>query len=171
MNRGARFQSLRERRAVEGVEVRWGLSRDRAEIAQLLELNGVPRWVAFEERFVVAEVKGEILAALRYRKTPEKLLLGLLMTDPWVEERPLAVALYAGAGSLACEEDIGEVVATAVPYSDYPLEVGYRRARGGWRLVSGWAIGGCGGLPKAGWRRAVALLGILAVPFFRASRA
>lgn len=66
----------------EGVEVRWGLAEDGGAIADLLELNGMPRWVAYEERFVVAEERGEVTAAVRYR--PERgRLLGLLVTDPW----------------------------------------------------------------------------------------
>ena len=38
-----------------GFEVRWSLARDSAGIADVLELNGMPRWVAFEERFIVVE--------------------------------------------------------------------------------------------------------------------
>jgi hypothetical protein len=40
------------------VEVRWGFREDEARVAELLELNGVPRWAAFEERYIVAEEKG-----------------------------------------------------------------------------------------------------------------
>ena len=36
-------------------EVRWGLAGGEEGIAELLELHGIPRWVAFEERFIVAE--------------------------------------------------------------------------------------------------------------------
>src|SRR3712207_4783767 len=71
----------------EGIEVRWGMAEDEARVAELLELNGMPRWVAFEERFIVAERDGEVLAALRYRTEPKRLVLGLLVTDPWAEER------------------------------------------------------------------------------------
>jgi hypothetical protein len=35
--------------------VRLERARDAPRIAVLLELNGMPRWVAFEERFIVAE--------------------------------------------------------------------------------------------------------------------
>src|SRR5918992_2963107 len=34
------------------VEVRWGLLEDGPKIADILELNGMPRWVAYEERFI-----------------------------------------------------------------------------------------------------------------------
>src|SRR3712207_3068109 len=81
---------------LEGIEVRWGLLEDEPAIAKLLELNGMPRWIAFEERHIVAEKDGEILGALRYRTEPKRLLLGLLVSDPWAQEGPVAVALYAG---------------------------------------------------------------------------
>lgn len=45
-------------------EVGWGLEEDEDLVAELLDLNGMSRWVAFEERFIVAEEKGEVLAAL-----------------------------------------------------------------------------------------------------------
>ena len=79
------------------------------------DLNGMPRWLAFEERYVVAERSGKILAALRYRTESKRLLLGLLVGDPWAEERPLAVALYAGAGRLAREMGVGEILARPFP--------------------------------------------------------
>ena len=74
-----------------------GLLEDEAKVAELLELKGMPRWVAFEERFIVAEREGEVLAAVRYRTEPKRLLLGLLVADPWAGERRLAVDLYAEA--------------------------------------------------------------------------
>ena len=153
----------------EGIEVRWGLLEDEPKVAELLELNGMPRWIAFEARYIVAEKDGEILAALRYRTEPKRLLLGLLVSDPGAEERPLAVALYAGAGELAREMGVGEVLARPFPRSDYPREAGYRR-RGSreWRLDA-TLIHECREEPPAsGWRRAFALLGVLAVPFFGA---
>jgi hypothetical protein len=51
----------------EGVKVRWGLEGDERVVAELLELNGMPRWISFEERFVVAEKGGKVLGAVRYR--------------------------------------------------------------------------------------------------------
>jgi hypothetical protein len=150
------------------IEVRWGLLEDEGRIADLLELNGMPRWIAFEERYIVAEKDGEILAALRYRTEPKRLLLELLVSDPWAEERPLAVALYAGAGVLAREMGVREVIARPFPHGNYPREAGYHRRRRGWRLDATLAHESREELPAGGWRRAFALLGVLAVPFFGA---
>ncbi len=152
------------------IEVRWGLLEDEPKIAEILELNGMPRWIAFEERYIVAEKDGEILAALRYRTEKKRLLLGLLVSDPWTEEYPLAVALYAGAKELAQEMGVGEVIARPFPYAgDYPREAGYRRrGRREWRLDATPAPESRGELPAGGWRRAFALMGFPAVPFFGA---
>lgn len=153
---------------MEGIEVRWGLPENESRIAELLELNGMPRWVAYEERFVVAERGGEVLAGLRYRTETKRLLLGLLVVDPWMSEGPLARALYAGAWSLAREIGAREVLAVRLPYADYPYEVGYRRRGRGWRLdVAAGRPKLREELPASGWRRVVALLGMPAVPFFR----
>lgn len=79
------------------VEVRWGLLKDEAKVAELLELNGMPRWVAYEDRFVVAEKNGRVLGALRYRTESKRLLLGLLVVGPWAcEERVAAEGYRAG---------------------------------------------------------------------------
>jgi hypothetical protein len=153
----------------EGIEVRWGLLEDEAKIANLLQLNGMPRWVAFEERYVVAQKDGEILAALRYRTEPKRLLLGLLISDPWADERPLAVALYAGAGELAQEMGVGEVLARPFPRADYPRDAGYRRrGRREWRLEVARAPEAREEPAVGRWRRLFGLLGVPAVPFFRA---
>jgi hypothetical protein len=154
----------------EGIEVRRGLLEDEPRVAEILELNGMPRWIAFEERYIVAEKDGEILAAMRYRTEKKRLLLGLLVSDPWTEEYPLAVALYAGAKELAQEMGVGEVIARPFPHAgDYPREAGYRRrGRREWRLDATPAPESRGELPAGGWRRAFALLGVLAVPFFGA---
>ncbi len=113
--------------------MRWGFAEDEPAVADLLQLNGMPRWVAFEERFVVAERNGKVLGALRYRTESKRLLLGLLVVDPWASEERLARALYAGAGDLARELGVGEVVASAAR-ADYPREAGYRRWGRDWRL-------------------------------------
>ena len=119
----------------ERVEVRWGLAEDEVAVADLLELNGVPRWVAFEERFIVAQKNCEVLGAVRYRTESKRLLLGLLVVDPWAGEEWLATALYRGAGELAREIGAGEVVASA-SRAGYPGLVGYRRRGRGWHLDS-----------------------------------
>ena len=151
---------------LEGIEVRWGLLEDEPAIAKLLELNGMPRWIAFEERYIVAEKEGEILAALSYRTEPKRLLLGLLVSDPWAEERPLAVALYSRAGELAREMGVGEIIARPFPYEDYPREAGYRRrGRREWRLDAP-RYGEVSEQPAAGrLRRLLGLFGVTAVPF------
>ncbi len=156
----------------ERIEVRWGLEEDEARIAELMELNGMRRALAFEERFMVAEESGKIMAALRYRTEPKRLLLGLLVSEPWAEERPLAVALYAGAGELAREMGVREVHARSVLHAeDYPHEAGYRwRLPGGWHLDTTRLLRRREELPAGGWRRMVTLLGVPAVPFFRAFR-
>ena len=155
-----------------GIEVRWGLEEDEARIAKLTELNGMRRVLAFEERFIVAERDGKILAVLRYRTEPRRLLLGLLISDPWTEERPLAVALYARAGELAREMGVGEVRARPVLHADdYPYEAGYRwRFPGGWYLDTTRLLHRRKELPAGGWQRLVFLLGIPALPFFSALR-
>lgn len=116
-----------------GVEVRWGLAEDEHVVAELLGLNGMPRWVAFEEGFVVAEKDGKVLGTVRYRTDFKRLLLGLLVVDPSADEERLAPALYRGAGELAREIGAHEVVASA-PRADYPGRAGYRRWGLGWRL-------------------------------------
>ena len=169
--RRARAEDRRgESELLEGIEVRWGLLEDEPGIAGILELNGMPRWTAFEERYIVAEKDGRILAALRYRTEAKRLLLGPMVSDPWVGERPLAVALYAGAGELGREMGVGEVIARPLSHaSDYPREAGYRRrGRHEWRLDATLAPEDRRELPAGGWRRALALFGFLAVPFFGA---
>jgi hypothetical protein len=162
-----RKESLRD---AEGIWVRWGLSEDEDKVAELLELNGKPRWVAFEERFIIAQKKGKILASLRYRMVSKRLLLGLLVADPWTEEHPMAKALYSGAVALAQEAGIGEVRARPNPCGNYPSEVGYRWRRGSWRADTAPTREVRGELPEGGWRRVLAMLDIGAVPFFRAFR-
>ena len=149
----------------EEVRVRWGLAEDEPAVADLLQLNGMPRWVAFEERFIVAERGGKVLGALRYRTESKRLLLGLLVVDPWAGEERLAQALYAGAGDLARELGVGEVVASA-SRANYPGEAGYRRRGRYWRLDTSQARES-DGVATGGWRRVLSLFGTLAVPFHR----
>lgn len=141
-------------------EVRWGLLEDEAKVAELLELNGMPRWVAFEERFVVAERDGELLAAMRCRTEPKRLLLGLLVADPWAEERRLAVDLYAGARRLALEMGATDIVARIDRrHAAYPYEAGYHRWGGGWRMDLSRSVERRGGLSVEGRRGRIALVG------------
>ena len=154
----------------EGIEVRWGLREDEPRIAELLELNGIPRPLAFEERFIVAEERGKVLAVLVYRMMSKRLLLKLLVIDPWARERLLATALYAGAVTLAREAGIGEVLSRPNLYDNYLYEAGYRWRRGAWRADTTLPFEVWDELPAGGWRRGFALLGSVAVPFFRAFR-
>jgi hypothetical protein len=117
----------------EGVTVRWGFAEDERAIADLLELNGMPRWISFEDRFMVAEKDGKLLGAVRYRTESKRLILGLLVVDPWAGEERLARALYRGAGVLACELGVREVVASA-SRAGYSARAGYRRRGRGWHL-------------------------------------
>ena len=126
------------------IEIRWSLPEHVPRIAELLELNGMPRRKAFEDRFIVAEKEGHVPAALRYRTEPKRLLLGLLLVDPWAGERALAVALYIGAGELAREMGAREVRARTERRADHPSEAGYRRRIGGWRLDVARAAAGHG---------------------------
>ncbi len=150
----------------EGIEVRWGLLEDEAKVADLLQLNGMPRWLAFEERYVVAERDGRILAAVRYRTEKERLSLGLLIVDPWAEERTLAVALYRGAGRLARELDAREVIARPSPRADHTGEAGYRRRGRRDRRLDVSQPAEARRQPVGGmWRRLLALFEAPAVPF------
>ena len=153
-----------------GIGVRWGLAEDEARVAEILELNGMPRWVAFEERFVVAEERGEVMAAVRYRTEPKRLFLGLLVAEPWAGERRLAVALYAGAWELARELGAREVRAEGSRRDGYPREAGYRRRGGVWRLDATRAPESGGVSPDGGSRWLGALMCHLAVPLRRAFR-
>jgi hypothetical protein len=162
---------MREEGAVEGIEVSRALPEDESRIADLLEMNGLPRWMAAEERFLVAGWGGEVLAALEYRVVAGRLLLGFLASDPFVGEGLLARALYAEAHALARGMGLEEVRALPPAYGDHPYVVGYRRRYRCWRLGADAPIELRGELPEGGWRRVLALWGATAVPFFRAFRA
>jgi Acetyltransferase (GNAT) family len=149
---------------LEGVEVRWGLAEDEGAVAELLELNGMPRWVSYEERFIVAQRDGKVLGAVRYRTESKRLILGLLVVDPWAGEKRLASALYAGAADLARELGVGEVVASAAR-TGYPGSAGYRRRGRDWRMDIVPTLDACGEVAKDGWRRVLSMFGELPVPF------
>ena len=151
-----------------GIEVRWGLAEDEAAVADLLQLNGMPRWGAFEERFVVAERGGRLVGAVRYVTESKRLSLGLLVVDPWAGERRTAAALYRGAVDLA--EDLGalEVLASTARGSAYPAEAGYQRIGHGWRSPVPFEGGGG---PAGFWRTLLHLWGTrAALPFYRVPR-
>jgi hypothetical protein len=120
-------------RELEGLKVGWGLAEEEPAVADLLELNGKPRWVAFEERFIVAQTDGKVLGAVRYQMESKRLLLGLLVVDPWAGEERLALALYRGSRELAREIGAGEVI-TSASRAGYPGRAGYQRWGRGWRL-------------------------------------
>jgi hypothetical protein len=148
---------------LEGVNVRWGFAAEESAVADLLELNGMPRWIAFEERFFVADKDGKVLGALRYRTESKRLLLGLLVVDPWAGEEQVARALYRGAGELAGEMGVGDVV-VSVARAGYPGGAGYRRWGRGWRLDVTRR-------PGSNVRRGpLAVFGALAMPLYRPFR-
>jgi len=148
------------------VEVRWGLAEDGARVADLLELNGMPRWVAFEELFVVAAERGEVTAAVRYQAGRERLLLGLLVADPWRDRGALAEVLYSGARALAWESGIPRVVARG-PENPHP-EQEADFCRGG-RDLQADATAVSASFPRPSgcpWRRARSFCGRLAISAF-----
>ena len=113
---------------------RRGLAEDSFRIAKLLELHGMPRWVAFEERFIVAERGGRIVAVLRFREDLRWLYLGLLVTDPRTDEDSSAESLYAGARMVARELGVREIRAGTRRHEAPLARAGYRKGREGWRL-------------------------------------
>jgi predicted N-acetyltransferase YhbS len=150
-------------RELEGLKVGWGLAEEEPAVADLLELNGIPRWVAFEERFIVARKDGKVFGAVRYRMESKRLLLGLLVVDPWAGEERLALALYRGSKELAREIGAGEVIASE-SRAGYPGRAGYQRRGRGWRLDLARNSGAVGG------RRPSGMFGLLARPLYRTFR-
>jgi len=121
-------------RGGDRTDVRRGLAEDASRVAELLALRGMPRWVAFEEQFIVAERGGRVVAVLRFRQDLRRLYLGLLVTDPRAEEDPLAVGLYAGARTVARELGVREIRAGTRRHGAHLARAGYRKGREGWRL-------------------------------------
>ena len=115
-------------------DVRLGLAGDAPRIAELLELRGMPRWLAFEQRFIVAERGGKVVAVLRFGRDPRGIHLGLLVTDPQTDEGSLAGALYAGARAVARDLGVGEIRAKTRRHEAYLSRAGYREGSDGWRL-------------------------------------
>lgn len=152
------------------IEVRCSLLEDEPRIAALLEFHGMPYRLA-EERFFVAKrsAGGEILAALEYRTVANGLMLGCLVIDPRVKERPLARALYAEAHVLAGNLGAREVRAWPTLYGDYPYDVGYWRWGRSWHCCATEPLVFRGELPERGWRRMLALWRAFSAPSFEIS--
>jgi hypothetical protein len=148
-------------RELEGVDVGWGLAEEESGVADLLELNGLPRWVAFEERYIVAQKDGKVLGAVRYRMESKRLILGLLVVDPWAGEERLALALYRGSKELAREIGAKDIVASEAR-AGYPGRAGYRRWGRGWRVDLARDSGAVG--------RPSGMFGVLAMPLYRMFR-
>ncbi|MBA2694220.1 MAG: GNAT family N-acetyltransferase [Rubrobacter sp.] len=117
------------------IEVRWGRGDDVEAIGNLLEFDGSPRRDADEERFIVAEEGGRLLATIRVRATPGRMDLWGFVADPRVREGEAASELYRGAWTLAKELGIPEVWADDDRRRDALLGAGYRRRIGGWKLA------------------------------------
>ena len=114
-------------------EVRLGLVEDAPRVAELLELRGIPCWVAFEERFILAERDERVVAVLHFRQDLGLLYLGFLVADPRVEEGALEVSLYTGAHKIARELGVKEVRAGTQGNEAHLARAGYRKGREGWR--------------------------------------
>lgn len=152
------------------IEVRSSRLEDARRIAGLLEFHGMPPRLAEEEKFLVAEQRSEgegILAALEYRTAANGLLLGVLVTDPRVKERPLARVLYTEAYALAMNLDIRDIKARPTLYRDYPYDVGYWRGGRDWRSSTTQPLVFRGELSEGRWRRLLALSRVYAIPFLR----
>jgi hypothetical protein len=156
--------------AVEGIEVGRALPEHEPHIADLLELNDMPRRMAVGRRYLIASSGGAVFAALEYHVESRRLQLGHLVSDPLASERLPARVLYAEAHALAREAGLEEIRSSPLAYGDYPYEVGYRRRYGCWSLDADTPLELREELPEAGWRRVLALWSFPAIPFFRAFR-
>ena len=157
-------------RSEDGMELWCSRLEDETRIAALLEFHGVPSRLAEEEKFLVAQRNGEgILAALEYRVEASGLMLGRLVTDPRVKERPLARALYTEAYALAMSLGITEIRARPTLYGDYPYDVGYWRWGRNWHCCATEPLVLRGILPERGWRRMLALWRVFSAPSFEVS--
>ena len=155
----------------DGTEVRRSRPADSTKVAELLEINGMSRRLAGEEAFLVAERGGEVLAALAYRVGVRRLSLGVLVTDPWEPERHLARMLCAEAFLVAREMGLEEVRALPPATEISPTTMSDTVSGAAfWRPGADDGLEFRGALPEGGWRRALALWGTMAVPFFRAFR-
>jgi hypothetical protein len=154
----------------DGTGVRRSQPAVSARVTELLEMNGMSRGLAGEEKFLVAERGGEILAALAYRVGIRRLSLGVFVADPWEPERPLARMLYAEPFLFAREMGLEEVCALSPSTEITPTMSDTVSGTARWQLGTDDGLEFRGALPEGGWRRALPLWGATAVPFFRAYR-
>lgn len=152
---------------MERISVRLGTSEDARGTSRLMDLNSLPRTAVAEGAFLVAESGDEILAAVEYRFGKGRLLLGGLLADPFVEERPLAEALYREARVFARRSGLTEV-ASSRGCPEHLRLAGYRLRGREWVLNADESSGQVSvGETVSGWRRVLALWGRTPVPFFR----
>ncbi|WP_273887233.1 hypothetical protein [Rubrobacter naiadicus] len=116
------------------IEMRWSLPEDKNRIADLLEISDLPRWLAARENFLVAERDGEVQAALEYRMACGQLVLGILVSDLFVDHPSMAKALYTEAYAMAWVMGVEKIRALPTMNGEYPGEVGYSRWNSCWRL-------------------------------------
>ena len=155
---------------MDEIAVRWGSVEDGGAIARVLGLNSMSERDVPKETYIVAEVRGGILAVGRCLLARKRLVLGRLAVAPGAAERSCAVTLYSGVGNLVQEMGLREVWANCDEHREYLLEAGYHRRVGGWRLDTARSTNEYEKLPERGWRRMIFLWGTASVPFFRAFR-
>jgi hypothetical protein len=71
---------------------------------------------------------------VRFRRDSRRLFLGLLVTDPRVEEGRAAARLYDGARAMALSLGLREILVRTSRHGSVAREAGYRRCEDGWRL-------------------------------------
>lgn len=152
---------------MKGIEVRWAGPEDYGVVARIAWRSG--RGDLSERAcFLVAEERGEALAAAFYRKARGGLVLYRAAVDPAAEESRFVPALYSGAGELAREAGMRLVWAESDAHREYLLETGYVRRVGGWRLDVDQSHAGSGLLPEWCRRWLLAFWRATDAPVFRA---
>lgn len=144
---------MKRRTSVGGIEVRWSLPEDRNRIGDLLEVGDLPRWLAAKENFLVAERDGDIIAALEYRMAYGQLVLGILVSDLFVDQRVVARALYTEAHAMAWVMGVEKIRALPTMQGEYPGEAGYSRWNNCWRLNVTRAPRSAEELSRDNWRK------------------
>lgn len=143
--RGSEALELTGRRIIVGrLAVRHAETKDERVIRRLLETGRISSRKPWPDRpgehslrsprSLVAEERGEVLAAACYRTSFGRLVLGPLAADTLVVEYRFVLALYSGAALLAQSTGKKEVWVESDEHREYLLEAGYRRRVGGWRL-------------------------------------